>query len=343
MTKRFFAFALCVPLALILAACGSAESSLTAGLAKLPTIAGGASGSAGIVPRSLDTALQTAVPKATYAPASQELTALNFVNERRASCGFGLLKQDVRLDSAAAAHAKYVSVQSTAAISHTESKTVSLSLFTGVNPIDRVITQGYAPSLPFVDEDFGAGFLVEPNFAEILSNDLMNAPFHLVSMLRANRDVGIGVYSADRGSSSLPFRALVFNMATSAATQEPTDVQTFPCNGSVVPGGFYGGETPEPFPGRNYAANAMGSPIAVMAKTGSTLLLSRYSLRQVGNNHELDVNVLSSLNRSLNIRGNEVVLMPDAPLVNGAKFEVSLAGTLNGVSWSKVFSFSTSN
>jgi uncharacterized protein YkwD len=335
-------FALSVLFAVFLVGCGSGESSQSTNLSKSTTMASDSGGASIVVPRSLDTSLQTSTPKATYAANSQELAAFSFVNERRGNCGFGLLKQDSRLDSAALAHAKYVAFPSTAAISHTESTAVSQSLFTGVNPIDRVLTQGYRSSLPYVDEDFGAGFLIEPNFAETLTSDLMNAPFHLISMLRANRDVGIGVYSVDRGQNSLPFRSVVFNMSTTVATQEPSDVQTFPCNGSVVPGVFFGGESPEPFPGRNYAASPMGSPIAVMARTGSTLVLNSYSVRQRGDNRELVLNVLSSLNRSLSIRGNEVVLMPEVPLATGTMFDVSLTGTLNGVSWSKVFSFSSS-
>jgi uncharacterized protein YkwD len=342
MKKASIAFALPVLFALFLAACGNGESKPPTTVSKPTALAGGTTTQTIIVQRSLDTSLQTIVPKATYAPNSQELAAFNFVNERRASCGFGLLKQDSRLDSAALAHAKYVAVPSTAAVSHTESKTVSPSLFTGVNPLDRALAQSYPASLPYVDEDFAAGFLTEPNFAETLTSDLMNAPFHLVSMLRANRDVGIGVHSAERGLGSLPFRSVVFKMSTSVATQEPADVQTFPCQGSIVPGTFSGAELPEPFPGRNYAASPMGSPIAVMAKTGATLVLNSYSVRHQGSNQELALNVLSSLNRSLNIRGNEVVLMPDMPLASGQTFDVSLNGTLNGVSWSKVFSFSTS-
>jgi uncharacterized protein YkwD len=345
MTKPRVTFVLSVLLALFQVGCGSGESSQSVGQSigpsKSTTMANDSTVQSIVIPRSLDTSLQASVPRTTYAANSQELAAFSFVNERRGSCGFGLLKQDSRLDSAALAHAKYVAVPSTAAISHTESKAVSPPLFTGVNPIDRVLAQGYPSSLPYVDEDFGAGFLIEPNFAETLSSDLMNAPFHLVSMLRANRDVGIGIHSADRGPNSLPFRSVVFNMATTVATQEPTDVQTFPCNGSVVPGVFFGGESPEPFPGRNYAASPMGSPIAVMARTGTTLVLNSYSLRQQGDNRDLALNVLSSLNRSVSIRGNEVVLMPDLPLAIGTKFDVSLTGTLNGVSWSKVFSFST--
>jgi uncharacterized protein YkwD len=259
----------CLAAALALSACGSAESNAN------KTISSSGSGS---VPagnaRAIDLSLQIIVPKVTYTTGSQELAAFNYFNTRREACGFGLLKQDVRLDAAALAHAKYIALPNAAALSHVESKAVSIERFTGANPIDRATAQNYPAIAPYFDEDFGAGYLSEANFAEVLASDLMNAPLHLLSMLRSNRDIGLGVYSADRGVNSLPFRAVVLNMSTTAGTQEPTGVQTFPCSGSSVPGAFYGGEIPDPFPGRNYAINPMGSPIAIIARTGSLLILN---------------------------------------------------------------------
>jgi uncharacterized protein YkwD len=340
MMKQFLVFVLIV---FSLVACGSGEKTAQTSSTTLATSVNNGLTVASVVTRSIDTSLQTTVPKTTYANNSQELAAFNYLNQRRAACGFGLLKQEVRLDAAALAHAKYVSVQSTAAISHTESKLVSAEFFSGVSPLDRAIAQGYLPSLPYVDEDFGTGYVAEANYGETFANDLLNAPFHLVSMLRGNREVGIGIYSADRGPNSLPLRSVVFNMSTVTSVQEPVGVQTFPCQGTTVSGVFYGGESPEPFPGRNYAANPMGSPIAVISKTGSRLLLSSHSLRATGDSRDLALNVLSSLNRSLNIRNNETVLIPDLPLMLGTTYEVNLVGTLDGVEWKKAFSFSTHN
>jgi uncharacterized protein YkwD len=299
----------------------------------------GSSGAGGF--SMVDTTLQTVVPKATYAEGSQNLAAFNFVNERRGACGFGLLKQDSRLDAAASAHAKYIGVPVEAALSHTESKAVSAEFFTGANPSDRALAQGYPAALPYIEEDFGAGFLAETNFAEVLAGDLMNAPLHLLSMLRSNRDIGIGIHSTNRGANSLAFRTVVVNMSTIVGPQQPAGVQTFPCQGSAVPGAFYGGEVPDPFPGRNYALNPMGSPIAILAKDGSRLQLNTYLVRKTGDQRELAVNLLTSSNRSGYVRENEIVLVPDQSLPAGSIFEVKLTGKLDGVAWSKEFSFST--
>jgi uncharacterized protein YkwD len=289
-----------------------------------------------------DMTLQAVVPKASYTSGSQELAAFNFINARRGACGFGLLKQDTRLDTAAFAHAKYIATPSPAAISHIEAKSVAPDLFTGINPSDRAIAQGYPVALPYFDEDFGAGTLVEANFAEVLASDLMNAPLHLLSLLRPNRDIGVGVYSAERATNSLPFRTVVLKMSTTVGTQEPIGVQTYPCAGSEVPGAFYGNEIPDPFPGRNYAINPTGSPLAVMARTGSQLVLTTYSLRKAGDARELALNLLSSANRGMNIRSSEVVLIPELPLAPASTFDVKVAGTLNGIAWAKEFSFTTS-
>jgi uncharacterized protein YkwD len=289
-----------------------------------------------------DMTLQAVIPKAAYAGGSQELAAFNFINARRGACGFGQLKQDTRLDAAAFAHARYVATPSAAALSHVEVKSIAPDLFTGINPSDRALAQGYPVALPYFDEDFGAGTLIEANFAEVLASDLMNAPLHLLSLLRPNRDIGVGVYSAERGANSLPFRAVVLKMSTTAGTQEPIGIQTFPCAGSEVPGAFYGNEIPDPFPGRNYALNPMGSPLAIVARTGSQLVLTTYSLRKTGDSRELALNLLSAANRGMNIRSSEVVLIPELPLAAASTFEVKLSGTLNGAPWVKEFSFTAS-
>jgi uncharacterized protein YkwD len=328
---------------LLLVGCGSGESSFTKTLSSASNPTAPSDTKAASSVRALDTSLQTLVPKASYDLGSQELAAFTYLNSRRAACGFGYLKQDTRLDAAALAHAKYIALPVEAAISHVEAQTVSPELFTGANPIDRALAKAYPATKSSFDEDFGAGYLSETNFAEVISADLMNAPFHLLSLLRSNRDVGIGVYSANRGANSLPYRAVVLNMSTTVGTQEPDGVQTYPCQGSSLAGGFYGGEVPDPYPGRNYALNPMGSPLAILSPTGTTLSLQSYSLRRSGDSQELALNVLSSSNRSTYIRSNEIVLMPELPMVAGASYDVKLAGTVDGVAWVKVFTFTITN
>jgi uncharacterized protein YkwD len=327
---------------LLVGGCGSGEISPL----KTASLTSSHSSSVGVratddISSAFDDSLQTAVPKATYALGSQEFAVFEYVNNRRAACGFGLLKQDVRLDSSAVAHAKYVVLPNSAALSHVESKAISMELFTGTNPIDRAFAQAYMANPATFDENFGAGYFSESNFGELLASDLMNAPLHLVSMLRSNRDVGIGISSANRGAGSLPFKALVLNMSTIVGTQEPNGVQTFPCEATSVPGAFYGGELPDPFPGRNYATDPMGSPLAILSRRGSNLMLNRYSFRKTGSQQELVLNVLSSQNRSATIRKNETVLVPDLPLAPNASYSVSLTGTLDGVAWFKAFTFTT--
>jgi uncharacterized protein YkwD len=326
---------------LLLAGCGSGESSLTKTLSSASNLTAQSDTKAIGSARALDTSLQTLVPKASYDLGSQELAAFTYLNTRRAACGFGNLKQDIRLDAAALAHAKYIALPVEAAISHVEAQMISPELFTGINPIDRALAKAYPATQASFDEDFGAGYLSETNFAEVISADLMNAPFHLLSLLRPNRDVGIGVYSANRGANSLPFRAVVLNMSTAVGTQEPNGVQTYPCQGSSLAGSFYGGEIPNPFPGRNYALNPMGSPLAILSPTGTTLSLQHYSLRRTGDSQELALNVLSTSNRSTYIRSNEIVLMPELPLAAGSSYDVKLTGTVDGVAWAKGFTFTT--
>jgi uncharacterized protein YkwD len=52
----------------------------------------------------------TTIPAATYAAGSQEKAAFDYLNNARASCGFGKLAQDTKLDLSTRNHATYMQV-----------------------------------------------------------------------------------------------------------------------------------------------------------------------------------------------------------------------------------------
>ena len=58
-------------------------------------------------PAVLDTSIMTSVPAATYAAGTGERVAYDLLNAERQRCGLGLLAQNTKLDSAAAAQLKY--------------------------------------------------------------------------------------------------------------------------------------------------------------------------------------------------------------------------------------------
>jgi hypothetical protein len=290
-----------------------------------------------------DKSLQTSVPAFTYAAGSQELAAITILNERRGKCGFGLLRQNALLDKAAAAHAAYVSQPVQGVVSHYE--IIGRQFFTGVNPSDRAIAQGYEPiggaTSDSVDEDLNAQFAATADFGTQSMEALLAAPLHLISLFRANRDFGMAATVQDRGFAPLFFRALVFKGSTSTTTQEPNGVQTYPCEGSVVPTSFDGNESPQPFPSRNYTNNAMGSPIAVMAPTGTTLKITTVALNKAGIAQALAVNILTATTSPNSIRANEAAILADTKLDANSSYTLVLTGTLDGVAYSKTVNFST--
>jgi uncharacterized protein YkwD len=296
-----------------------------------------------------DKSLQTTVPAYTYAVGSQELAAITLLNERRLKCGFGMLKQNAQLDKAAAAHAAYVSQPVQGVYEHNEVRGLADAYFTGVTPADRAIFQGYSPAnKTFVDEEFlgevsnSAGFVNSGlGYGAYGATKLMQAPFHLIGMLRPNREAGVAFSSVFRSSLIGSFNALVFKASTSTETQEPSGVQTYPCDGSVIPTSFDGNESPQPFPGRNFVNNPMGTPIAVMAPTGTTLKITTVALNKTGVAQALAVNILTSTTSPNSIKANESAILADAKLDTNSSYTLVLTGTLDGVAYTKTINFST--
>jgi hypothetical protein len=290
-----------------------------------------------------DKSLQTSVPAFTYAAGSQELAAITLLNERRGGCGFGLLKQNALLDKAAAAHAAYVSQPVQGVVEHNEVKGLVDAFFTGVTPADRAIFAGYSPAdKTFVDEEFDVQVSGSVAYGLLATERLMVAPYHLVGLLRPNRDVGVAYLATARALTGQSLQALLFKGSTSGFAQDVTGVQTYPCDGSSVPTSFVGNEVPDPFPGRNYAANPMGAPIAIMAPTGKVLKVTSSSLNKSGVAQALALNTLSSTTSPSNLKANEIVLVPDTKLDANSNYTLVLTGTLDGVAWNKTINFSTS-
>jgi hypothetical protein len=296
-----------------------------------------------------DKTLQTSVPAFTYAADSQELAAITILNERRAKCGFGLLKQNALLDKAAAAHAAYIAQPVQGVYSHFEQRGLADAYFTGISPADRAIFQGYTTANKnIVDEELVAELNNTDSFVKsglgygaYGTIRLMQAPFHLIGMLRSNRDVGVGFSSVFRSALIGSVNALVFNASYSSDTQDFEGIQTFPCNGNVVETFFDGNETPQPFPSRSYVNNPMGHPMAVMANSGTSVLINSAVLVNAATNAAVVVNVLSNATSPVSLNKNEILLVPDVALAKNSTYKMTIVGTLDGAPWNKVITFAT--
>lgn len=328
-----------------LAACGGGGSSSTgtSGVAvsnpvftpALPTVG------------NIVTTFQTAL----YGVASEEAKAFTLLNAERSQCGFGTLAQNAALDKAALAHANWQIANNTAG--HIES--AGTPYFTGVNPIDRLTAAGYSSVANDVSEDISGpgGSNTKVNVGTDAIRGLLNAPYHMASLMTGFREVGLSIRAAaDIGlvfGGNTMVAELGFKPADGPQVLGASDVKTYPCDGStsIVPN--LRNETPNPVPGRDLAKNPLGSSVYVAVTNANSLSITSSSMINVATGAAVTLRpTLTAANDPNAVDGggyyfsaNQAIITADAPLAPFTKYQVTINGTNNGVSFSRTFSFTT--
>nr|WP_280908233.1 CAP domain-containing protein [Cupriavidus sp. LEh25] len=203
-------------------------------------------------------ALRTSVPEPSYAKSSGQFALFNGVNALRRKLGVGLLVQDPALDTAAQAHAVYLSAQSVA--QHDQS--VDSLHFYETTPLLRARRAGVGDT-QWVAEVVGAAR--GPDDREIGAGCIdqwYHTVYHLQSLVTNQESMGIGF----SGTGALGLNHCVIDFGTNTATQpDPTpngvpyggdqqiDAGTFvtvPADRDidVQPGFNFSGESPNPAP-----------------------------------------------------------------------------------------------
>lgn len=308
------------------------------------TACGGGGGSSDTVtntvtPTIATTPIQTTVLAATYAGGTEQRNAYDYLNSQRQLCGFGLLQQDARIDTAAQAHSDYF-ITNNLTTTHYENKDLYPNGFTGVYPWDRAIAAGYPNGVSEVIAEPSATYGSTLGQAAVM--DLFLSPYHGYGMLRSDRDIGIG-YS--KNSSRNPF-VIDFGSTAQRTNQMmmSTQVATYPCNGTTgVLAQSYHDEAPAPISGRNLQTNPIGHPIYLKVVDGNTLVLTSYDLRKVGTNTSLAMQLLDKAHDSASIiaDNSSAALIPLLPLEKNASYLFTATGTNNGSAISVSFTFGT--
>ena len=270
------------------------------------------------------------VAEPTYARGSGHLALFKAINGLRAQLGVGLLTQDARLDTAAQAHAIYLSSNNVA--QHDEA--AENPDFFDASPLLRGRKAG-APADQWVGEVVGAAR--GPNDSEIgqrCFDQWLHTVYHLQSLVTNQESIGIG-FSA-RGALGLNLCVLDFGTSTGAQPDPASngvpygggqhfDAGTFitlPRNGdSDVQGGFnFSGESPHPAPD----IERPGRPLMVYANGAAAEVLSVAVFKLAnGDGAEVPARVLVSHGAKANgsvgvadayIRNNAAFLLPLAPL-----------------------------
>jgi uncharacterized protein YkwD len=330
----------------------------TAFAATLVACGGGGGGSAPATPTTPTIAtapvfattvpIVTSVPASTYAPGSEEKAAFDLLNAERAACGFGLLAQNTALDNAARGHADWLLTNNYTG----HYQAAGTPGFTGVSPEDRIIASGYSSANTFksteVENDQRLAKLGRGNDGV---RELLNAPYHMVGMLRGYTEIGISVREV---GSTIKDSALVidFGNKNTSGLQTGTSntLRTYPCAGSVGVERAMRGENPNPVPGRNMNAQPLGSSIGVVIDVDHIIKITNALMTNTTTGASVLVRAAVTKANDPNAAGenyylnsNEAFISADAPLAALTTYQATINGTDNGVAFSRTFSFTTGN
>ncbi|WP_431273257.1 CAP domain-containing protein [Variovorax ureilyticus] len=285
-------------------------------------------------PTGGDSTLVSSVPAPTYAPASEELAAFNFLNSERQRCGFGLLAQNAMLDVASNGHANYLMVNN--ATGHFQDNTKPA--FTGTGPGDRATAAGYAWSVILDDlaDTTGGGANVLTGRGVLAVRSLLSAPYHTISLVSPQLDIGLRILSSDTVGTTGTFgpRAIshfALGMAQGAYSQKPNSasVQTYPCEGTTGTAYQLTNESPNPIPGRDLTVSPVGQPIIVAVRPGQMVNITSATMVKKSDGSAVALRpALDFLNDPNHlVNATQAVIIPDAPLQPDTQYTVTIEGT----------------
>jgi hypothetical protein len=239
--------------------------------------------------------LQTSVPTATYAAASQELSYFTRINAFRQANGLGLLAQNALLDEAVRNHVAYFEhVQSGDTIIEAPANTG----FTGATPQDRCDHVGYAGTCEQT-----------AMWPEI---SYLGVPSRYIGQLvveQGEREIGI------------------------AMTASCLVITGMAC-GPQIQLGLANGATPQRQADGFLLIAGLWTSLHVQINEGETLEVSSLQLRDTANN-AVAGQLLSHANDSTGrIPPHAIVFSPTSGWQCGAKFTVDIVATRNGTPFS---------
>jgi len=304
----------------------------------------------------------TSVTPPTYPAGSVQKGAWDVLMTERQNCGFGLLQQDARLDAASSAHSYYLAQNSvdTKGFVGGHNENPADSYFTGTNGLERAVAKGISRVGGLSINEI----LDEQNVVRSRDNEyfptseargaasmrrLIGTVYHLSGAMYAGRAGGVGtahlsgpfdVYTME----VYRFGTLIADLAGNNKQRLGTGkVVSYPCasarpNASFAPAT----EGPNPFPEITDQNVLVGTPIYFKADAGSTLAVSTATVTKVSDGALQTLRQLNKANDpAAKIGSNEVFLVPTSALVAASSYTVSAIGTIDGVAFTKTFTFTT--
>lgn len=305
---------------------------------------GGGGGVTATVPVTVPAALAPEAAAPAYSAGSEESNTLALLNQERGRCGFGLLKQNAKLDQSAAAHAAYL-VQNSLLHGHREDP--ALPGYTGQNETERAAAVGYLlnPVSAVLATLSGPPVAASTLTSTGQVRGLFASPYHLLSILESVSNVGIG-HRKKNGTDGVERRALNITMGRVEGVNDldASQAYSYPCEASTGVNAGLADETPSPIPANLVQDFRLyGGPIAVKVRTGRVLVVTSATITPTAGGAAVAVQILSQANtpRPDLMRANDAYLLPLSVLQPGTSYTVQLAGTNDGQPFSKSFSFTT--
>lgn len=287
--------------------------------------------------------LQVSVPAATYSSTSAEAFVFKVLNQERLRCGVGQLAQSAALDVAAAGQTNYQLLRQLEGVFGSHVQTPGVVGFTAATPADRAALAGYKGS--YIGEDIA---YVMPGLSADVTGDslvrvLLATVYHQASLMDNFRDVGISVGFPEKAPVITRFPVLTMNLGhtSNSGPQEPTDVVTYPCEGSSGVQPSMAAESPDPFAGMGFTAGSnVGHPILVRASSGKVVRLTSATISSGSKNVQSSLYHVSDDRNGL-LKPYQAFVVPREALSAATTYQVIVTGTVDGSAFSRAFAFTT--
>jgi uncharacterized protein YkwD len=279
----------------------------------------------------------SSVPAGTYTVGGEHAGVFALLNQERNNCGFGLLKQEPKLDKSATSHVNFLNANG-GHFSHNESP--GLPFFTGVMEQDRAVAAGYAnPASAVLSE----GRQPVGQHATVSVRQLLAAPYHLLGMIGNFADVGIGHLDTLADVTDPNFNVGITNITLGQRAGvndlDGTKIYTYPCAGSTGVNAMLTDETPSPLPiaiAQNFAL--YGTPIAIKIRTGKVLKVTNVTVSPVGGGAPIATTVVDKTNDPLKSTlswapNSEAYALPMQRLLPITTYTFTVTGTSDGVAF----------
>lgn len=255
---------------------------------------------------------------------------INWINYRRQQTGESMLSRNVRLDSAATAHANYL--RSNNVVSHQE--TPGDSGFSGVTLADRLSAAGFG----FHQNERAFGEVIAATHSDsgfTAADELITAIYHRFVILEPmSKEAGAADSSALGGSTYFTADFVTDGLNQGLGNG---NFVTYPvANQELVPTFFDNdGETPNPVPGKHQ----VGFPISIHADLISKVAVQHFSIRPHGG-VALPVQLLTNATDP-NTPTSAAAIIPLQTLAAATSYDVQFDGVVDGFAVSRNWTFTT--